>query len=399
MKNAVALPGVQPMLLKWARETAHLTVEDVARSFKKQPEDIAAWEAGNAGPTYAQLEKLAYKLYKRPLASFFLPEPPPEKPPEADFRALPDADLRQLQCSTVLLIRKARAYQSSLEELFAGRSPVANTIWQKIALDPARPVGPQAQAVRAALAVPDVDSPEWRSSNNNDRDDAAMKTWRKAIEAAGVFVFKDTFKQKEISGFCLEHREFPVVMINNSTTKTRQIFSLLHELAHILLGRQAISTFSDEPLGRLPLGEQKIERFCNRVAAEVLVPRADFVAFTSGLGGAVEDWPIERFAMIAERYRVSREVILRMFRDADRVSQDFYEARKAEWDGQKASKSKGGGDHYNTKGVYISERLMSEVLVRYGRRQIDVAEAADFMGVKAKHIDEFENRYLAGLAA
>ncbi len=395
MSKAVALPGVQPMLLKWARETAHLTVEDVALSFKKQPEDIAAWEAGNAGPTYAQLEKLAYELYKRPLASFFLPAPPPEKPPEADFRALPDADLRQLQRSTVLLIRKARAYQSSLEELFAGRSPVANPIWQKIALDPAKPVGPQAQAVRAALAVPDIGTPGWGGGDG----DAALKTWRKAIEAAGVFVFKDTFKQKEISGFCLEHRELPVVMINNSTTKTRQIFSLLHELAHILLRRQAISTFSDEPLGRLPPGEQKIERFCNRVAAEVLVPHADFVAFISGLGGGVEDWPIERFAMIAERYRVSREVILRMFRDADRVSQDFYEARKAEWDGQKAGKSKGGGDHYNTKGVYISEWLMSEVLVRYGRRQIDVAEAADFMGVKAKHVDEFENRYLAGLAA
>jgi transcriptional regulator with XRE-family HTH domain len=266
MSKAVALPGVQPMLLKWARETAHLTVEDVALSFKKQPEDIAAWEAGNAGPTYAQLEKLAYELYKRPLASFFLPAPPPEKPPEADFRALPDADLRQLQRSTVLLIRKARAYQSSLEELFAGRSPVAKPIWQKIALDPAKPVGPQAQAVRAALAVADVDSPEWRRSNSNDRDDAALKAWRKAIEAAGVFVFKDTFKQKEISGFCLEHPELPVVMINNSTTKTRQIFSLLHELAHILLGRQAISTFSDEPLGRLPPGEQKIERFCGRLA-------------------------------------------------------------------------------------------------------------------------------------
>jgi Zn-dependent peptidase ImmA (M78 family)/transcriptional regulator with XRE-family HTH domain len=395
MSKAIALPGVQPTLLKWARETAHLTVEDVALSFKKQPEDIEAWETGNAWPTYAQLEKLAYELYKRPLACFFLPAPPPEKAPEADFRALPYADLRQLQRSTVLLIRKARAYQKSLEELFAGRSPVANPIWRKIALDPAKPVGPQAQAVRAGLAVPDVGAAVWGGSDG----DAALKAWRKAIEAAGVFVFKDTFKQKEISGFCLEHPELPVVMINNSTTKTRQIFSLLHELAHILLGRQAISTFSDEPLSRLPPGEQRIERFCNRVAAEVLVPHDNFVAFTRGLVGAVEDWPADRFATIAERYRVSREVILRMFRDADRVSQDFYDARKAEWDGQKAGKSKGGGDHYNTRGVYISERLMSEVLMRYGRRQIDVAEAADFMGVKAKHIDEFENRYLAGLAA
>lgn len=394
MAKSAALPGVQPSVLKWARESAHMSIDEVASRLKREVEEIVSWELGSSSPSYPQLEKLAYELYKRPLATFFLPAPPREAKPEAEFRALPDADLQQLEPQTVRLIRKARAYQQSLLELFDGRAAVERPIWRQIKLDPAKPVRPQAEAVRGALSVPQVGDRAW----GRDSDDA-LKVWRKAIETGGVFVFKDTFKQKDISGFCLEHSELPVVMINNSTTKTRQVFSLLHELAHILLARQAISTFSEEPLKRLPTGEQRIERFCNQIAAAVLVPGSDFATQIRGLDGDVADWPAARLEALAERYFVSREVILRIFRDAGRVSQELYEARKAEWDGQKTSAKGGSGNYYATAGQYISERLIAEVLTRYGRRQIDVSEAADFMGVKAKQIEVFENKFLAGLAA
>ena len=396
MGKAVPLPGIQPALLKWARESAHLSLEEVAGRLKKAVEEIDAWESPGAhGPSYAQLEKLAYELYKRPLAIFFLPAPPDEPKPEAEFRALPEADLRRLSRETVFLIRRARAYQASLVELFAGRSPVADPLWRRVILDASKPVAPQAGAVRAALGMPEPGSDEWGAADG----DEALKRWRRGIEANGVFVFKDTFKQKEISGFCLEHPELPVVMINNSTAKTRQIFSLLHELAHILMGRRAISTFDDAPLERLPPAEQRIERFCNRIAAEILVPAQDFAVQVAGLPPNVEALPSDQFAALAERYRVSREVILRRFRDADRVSQAFYEERKREWDNQKTKKAGPGGSFYLTKGAYLSERLMSEVFARYGRRQISVDEAADFIGVKPKQIDEFESRFLRGQAA
>lgn len=395
MGKAVSLPGVQPALLKWARESAHLSIEEVAGRFKKTVEDIDAWETGAVAPSYAQLEKMAYELYKRPLAIFFLPSPPAEPKPEAEFRALPDADLRSLSRETVFLIRRARAYQASLVELFGGRSPVAEPLWKRVKLDPSKPVGPQAAAVRAALNVPPPGAGEWGSADGDD----ALKHWRNAIEGGGVFVFKNSFKQKELSGFCLEHPELPIAMINNSATKTRQVFSLLHELAHILLGRRAISAFDDRLLERLPPAEKKIEHFCNRIAAEILVPARDFAAQVAGFPQNVEIFSSDQFAELAGRYRVSREVILRRFRDADRVSQAFYEARKREWDGQKAKKANAGGNYYFTMGAYLSERLLSEVFARYGRGQIGVDEAADFIGVKPNQIDEFETRFLRGLAA
>lgn len=395
MSKIVPLPGVQPALLKWARESAHLSLEEVAGRLKKAVEEIDAWESGANAPSYAQLEKLAYELYKRPLAIFFLPSPPAEPKPEAEFRALPDTDLRRLSRETVFLIRRARAYQASLVELFDGRSPIAEPLWKRVGLDVSKPIAPQAAVVRASLGVPAPGANEWGGADG----DEALKLWCKAIEASGVFVFKDTFKQREISGFCLEHPELPVVMINNSATKTRQIFSLLHELAHVLIGWRAISTFDDAPLKRLPPAEQRIERFCNQIAAEILVPAQDFASQVAGLPQNVEALSSDRFAALAARYRVSREVILRRFRDANRVSQDFYERRKLEWDGQRVGKESSGGSFYLTKGAYLSERLMSEVFARYGRRQISVDEAADFIGVKPKQVDELESRFLRGLAA
>jgi Zn-dependent peptidase ImmA (M78 family)/transcriptional regulator with XRE-family HTH domain len=393
--KAVSLPGIQPALLKWARESAHLSLEEVAKRLGKPVEEIGSWEEpGVAAPSYAQLEKLAYELYKRPLAIFFLPSPPLELKPEAEFRALPDADLRRLRRETVLLIRRARAYQVSLRELFGGRSPNAEPIWKRVTLDGSKSVTDQAVTVRAALGVPPIGASEWGAPDG----DEALKLWRKAVEAGGVFVFKDTFKQSELSGFCLADPELPVVMINNSTAKTRQIFSLLHELAHVLTNRRAISTFDDATLSRLTPSEREIERFCNRIAAEILVPSGDFAMQMAGLPRNIEELTSEGFAALAARYRVSREVILRRFRDADRVSQAFYENLKREWDGQRTGEGS-GGNFYLTKGAYLSERLMSEVFARYGRRQITIDEAADFIGVKPKQVDELESRFLRGRAA
>jgi transcriptional regulator with XRE-family HTH domain len=275
--RAVPVSGVQPELLKWARVSANMTTADVAEKIKKEPDDIEAWEAGRGAPSYSQLERLAYDIYKRPLAIFFLPAAPEEPKPRTEFRSLPDADLSLLKRETVLLIRKAHAFQTALDELYQGRNPAEHPIWREIRLTTERPVTVQAEYLRTSLGV-SID--QVRAEPD---DDAALKLWRRAVEARGVFVFKDSFKQREISGFCLRHDEFPVIVINNSTTKTRQIFSLVHELAHLLFNRNGISRFDNAGIDDLPPQDRAIERFCNSLAAEVLVPALDFAT-------AVREW-------------------------------------------------------------------------------------------------------------
>lgn len=73
--------GVQPDIFRWARQTIGLSVADVAQALKRPIDEIKAWESGQSAPIYSQLEKLAYQVYKRPLAVFFLPAPPDESPP------------------------------------------------------------------------------------------------------------------------------------------------------------------------------------------------------------------------------------------------------------------------------------------------------------------------------
>ena len=384
--------GVEPTVLRWARVSANLTVADVAGKLKRTPEEVENWETGAAAPSYPQLEKLAYELYKRPLATFFLPTPPSEPTPKAEFRSLPDQDLDRLSRETLLLIRKAHAYQLALAELYGPRNPVEPPIWRATPLSASRPVAAQAARVRETLGI-DLDTQRgWRN------DDEALKHWRRAVEARGVFVFKNTFKQRELSGFCLANGEFPVIMINNSTTKTRQVFSLVHELAHVLLRRNAISAFDETRIEALPLQERNIERFCNAVAAEILVPQADFRAQLRGLPDDLEGAGEERFAALAKRYHVSRAVVLRRMLDDQRISAEFYRDKTAAWNAQREAGGS-GGNYHATQNAYLSETFAREVIARYARRQISVEEAADLFGIAPKNIEKLQDQVLRGAAA
>jgi Zn-dependent peptidase ImmA (M78 family) len=384
--------GIQPSVLRWARMSANLTVSDVADKLKRTAAEIEDWENGAAAPSYPQLEKLAYDLYKRPLATFFLPAPPSEPSPKAEFRSLPDQDLDALKRDTLLLIRKARAYQFALEELYGARNPVEQPIWRTVQLSTARPVASQAARIREALAISLDQQREWHD------DDAALKRWRRAIEARGVFVFKNTFKQREISGFCLANPEFPVIMVNNSTTKTRQVFSLVHELAHVLFQRNGISTFDETRIEALPLQDRAIERFCNAVAAEILVPLADFRTQLRDMPSSLEETGDDRFATLAKRYHVSRAVVLRRMLDDGRVSSDFYRTKTAEWDAQREAGGAGGNFHA-TQNAYLSERFAQEVFARYARRQISLDEAADYFDIAPKNVEKLQDLVLRGAAA
>ena len=99
------IPGLNPDILVWARRRAGQDVDQVARKLGKSSEDVEAWEAGDSGPTYVQLEKLAYQVYKRPIALFFFPEPPEEDDPEHRFRTLPDFEVANLAPDTRFKIR------------------------------------------------------------------------------------------------------------------------------------------------------------------------------------------------------------------------------------------------------------------------------------------------------
>ena len=221
--------GINPQVLKWARERANISLEDVAGKFKKDIKVIEKWESGEESPTYAQLEKLAYTLYKRPIALFFFPEPPEEPDERQEFRTLPEFEVENLAPDTLYALRQAKAMQLSLKEINDDLNPSDQKIFRDISINLQEDLISSIQKIRDYLNISLEDQSSWQD------EDIALKSWRNIIEKSGIFIFKRSFKQKEVSGFCLIDREFPIIYLNNSTVKTRQIFTIFHELAHILL--------------------------------------------------------------------------------------------------------------------------------------------------------------------
>lgn len=118
---------VNPEVLQWARQTAgYSRIEDVVNEINRKRitvEVIEAWEEGKSSPSYEQLERLAYEIYKRPLALFFFPEPPEEEAPKQSFRTLPQEEIDLMEPNLLYLIRRAKAMQENLRELFDGANP------------------------------------------------------------------------------------------------------------------------------------------------------------------------------------------------------------------------------------------------------------------------------------
>lgn len=373
--------AVQPLVLQWARESQGLSVSEVALRMKRNPAEIEAWESGDEAPSYPQLEALAYQIYKRPLAVFFLPSPPLETDVKKEFRTLPDVELEQLSADTRYQVRLAHALQLSLKELNGENNPSSKLIFRDIRVDYQKSVVDQAARIRSYLNVALLSQVAWR------RDDVALSAWRTAVEEVGIFVFKHSFKQKDVSGFCLIDEEFPVIYLNNSMAKTRQIFSLMHELAHLLMEQNSISKQDTANISALPKSQQRIERFCNALAAEILIPRDDF----SHQFEAVSHLPLnEAIASLAARYSVSRNAVLWRFAESNIVSWDRYFDLAREWAAEHEGGKGSGGNYYATQATYLGERYLQLVFSKHYQGKINSEQVADYLGVKAKSVGGLE---------
>ena len=371
--------SVNPAILTWARKSANLSCEDVAQKMKKPAETIQSWESGQMSPTYVQLEKLAYQIYKRPIAVFFFPQPPKEESQFKSFRTLPERERHKLPPNILHLLRKAQAMQINLEELCASRNPAQRKIWEEVA--PGQSLNQSATRVRNVLGVSLEEQVSWKNV------DSALKHWRAVLEGKGVFVFKEAFGQPEISGFCLYDDEFPVIYLNNAMPKTRQIFTLFHELAHLLFGTGGIDKVEDDYLGLLSGVDLQIERFCNRFAAAFLVPDSDF-------DRRIDGYKFDEYSIyeLAKRYSVSREVVLRKLRDRHLINSETYRTYVSKWADELGSRKKnsGGGNYYSTRASYLGKQYLNLAFGKYYQNQISIGQLADYLNVRVSNISGIE---------
>jgi Zn-dependent peptidase ImmA (M78 family) len=385
------LTGVNPKIIQWARERARYSLESVAVKFKKDVSVIEKWESGEDFPIYSQLEKLA-EIYKRPLALFFFPEPPLEAEEKQEFRTLPDFEIENLAADTIHALRQAKAMQLSLQEINNGINPSTKKIFQDIAVSSRDDLRILAEQIRNYLNVTLEEQLTW-----NDQE-TALKKWRSAVEEAGIFIFKRSFKQREISGFCLIDIEFPIIYLNNSTEKSRQIFTIFHELAHILLQTNGITKSDDRYINSLKGENKYIEIFCNKFAAEFLLPNHVFSEIIRETIVNVNDND-KIISKISSDYKVSRQVVLRKLLDNNLISQKEYTLKVSEWYSEQVGKSqdknkKSGGNPYANQATYLGENYLKLVFNKYYQGQYDIERVADYLNIKKVATVEKLEQYL-----
>jgi Zn-dependent peptidase ImmA (M78 family)/DNA-binding XRE family transcriptional regulator len=362
------------------RKSLNLSVNEVAKKMNKSKELINNWESGEDCPTYIQLEQLA-KIYRRPIAVFFMPKLPAIIEPKADFRMLPDEFTDDLPSSIILMYRKAKLMQLNLIDIFKD-SNIKNCLGEFEDLN-LSDVTLLSIKLREILKVSFEDQISWKNSNN------AFNQWRSKLEENGIFVFRDAFKQDNYYGFCLYDSTYPVIYINNTSTKTRQIFTLFHELAHLIFKVSGID-IEDDYLDYYESSYKNIEILCNKFAGEFLFPDDLFLAENLKFSE-------ENVTLLSSKYSISREFVLRKYLNFKMISHEIYNHYTQEWIKQFRNKKSKGGDYYLTKKAYLGENYISLVFKNYYQGKYNIDKVSEYLNIKTSQIPKFESMLFGGI--
>ncbi len=342
--------AVQPALYTWACQRAKLDQAVLSARFPR----FQAWLAGDAQPTLRQLEQFAQATHA-PLGYFFLPAPPQEAVPIPDFRTMGQG-MPRLSADLLDVIYTCQSRQTWYrdEALVNGEEPLPFVGSLTIAAEPAD----AADLIRQKLGF-----------NVQARADCA--TWTEALRlfiaqaeqigvmvmVSGVVMNNNTrhLDPREFRGFALADAIAPLVFINGADSKAAQMFTLAHELAHLWLGQTALS---DAAMAEV--SDNATELWCNRVAAELLVPKAEFRAALR------HDEPLDlALQRLARHFKVSTLVLLRRMLDVGWLDRDtFWDTYRAEEERLKAlaDRNAGGGDFYRTTVARVSRRFAQSLV-------------------------------------
>jgi Zn-dependent peptidase ImmA (M78 family)/transcriptional regulator with XRE-family HTH domain len=374
----------EPAMLKWCRSKAGYTTATAAEALGKNEDQVIAWEDGSESPTYAQLCKIA-KQYKRPIAVFYLPGPPREFDLIRDFRRIPGGRKRAYSPALTFLIRTCQERQEWLSEYaqFEGDHPL-QYVGSASLNDGADTVG---KRLRRIL---NVSLTEQRQTINKD---AAFRFWRDACEKIGtcVFVATRSVDVEEMRGFALPDKYAPAVVVNGRDAYAGRTFTLLHEMAHILLGMGGVS---DRDVSSAPRSdEQRVEVFCNAVAAEALVPGEDLrqrvLPLLNDLDAALK--PMSDF------YRVSEEAIARRLLDLGLAGREFYEHKRNEFLNRKHKP-----DDDKEMRIPMETRTLNNVGTKFSRAAVSAfhegelsgVELSDLLNMRLQHLSKLEKKLL-----
>ena len=360
---------VEPELLRWARERAGLSIDALAGRFPS----LHAWERREVRPTLKQLERFAKATFT-PIGYLLLGEPPIERIPIPDFRTVADARLDDPSANLLDTIYLCQQRQDWYREFV--QSTGGEPLDFVGSAQPNDDISETAARIRRFLGF-DIEErrrfPTWTD---------ALRRFIGQADALGVLVMvsgvvgsnsRRSLAPLEFRGFALADPIAPLIFINGTDTKAAQMFTLAHELAHLWLGSSGVSDAE-----ALNVSGPDTERWCNRVAAELLVP-LDRVQAEYSERAFLND-EVNR---LARRFKVSTLVILRRIHDAGLLTrQAFRSAYADELDRLKALRAGDGGNFYLTLGARVSQRFARAIVASTLEGQTSFSATFRLLGVK-----------------
>jgi Zn-dependent peptidase ImmA (M78 family) len=367
---------VKPELLRWAVIRSGKTPEDYAARFPH----LGKWMRAEAQPTLKQLEDFATATHA-PIGFLLLPQPPKERVPIPDFRTIghkqathPSPDL----LDTIYICQQRQEWYRDTARIH-GESPLPFIGSAKVGDD----IVVTASAIRQELGFTLTDqskAPSWTD---------ALRAFIDHAEDAGIMVMTNgvvlnntsrPLDPDEFRGFALADNLAPVIFINGADTKSAQMFTLAHELVHVWIGETGIS---NEDASRS--AQHELERWCDRVAAELLVPLAALKAEYDP--DANSDSEKTR---LARRYKVSTLVILRRMHDVGGLTRE--QLRKA-YDAEvkhlgSVAPTSSGGNFYATQASRASKRFTKALILSTLEGQTLYRDAFRLLGFSK--IDTFQ---------
>lgn len=360
--------NIKPDLLRWARERAGFSLAAQQKRFPR----LEAWERGEVVPTLKQVEAVA-KAFFVPIGYLFLPEPPEESIPIPDMRTFGGGPLGHPSPDLLDIIYLCQRRQAWYREYARANGNLPSGVVGSVTVDAS--VETTAEAIRQTLHF-DLDA---RRDCPTSTD--ALRHFIEQADNLGILVMcsavvgnnnKRKLDTAEFRGFALADEYAPLVFINGADTKAAQMFTLAHELAHIWLGKSALSDTSpaSQPA-------QRVERWCNRVAAELLIP---LEVLRQELPPTD---PLSEVPRLARRFKVSSLVVLRQIYNAGRIGwDDFQNAYQKELARLRVMPKSTGGDFYLTQTTRVSKRFARALIASTREGHTLYRDAFQMLGVK-----------------
>lgn len=394
MARTVLAP-VQPEVLVWARQSASVSLEDAARTVHVPVDRLEAWERGEEKPPLGMLRTLAEK-YKRPLAVLLLPTPPRDFQALRDFRRVDPAE-RDIPPRVAYEIRRAHERRRLMHEM---RREIGEDVEPfRLKVEATENVEAVADRIRAYFHVSFTQQCTWA------RREKTFEGWRQAIEAKDVLVFvmggSGGPKVRQVRGFAITSDELPVVAVNGRDKTNGRVFTLLHECVHLALG-QAVVENDMTTYRRLPAADRAVERFCNAVAAAVLMPKAEMAKIGASLAkNDGSSWTDAEINVAAQKIGASREAFVIRAVTLGLASRRFYALKRRVFEREYEKFDEAGGEpvpvppYKQMLGRY-GRPFARAVLNSYKERRITMNDAAAFLEVPAKRLEYIAEHAVRG---